>query len=369
MVPSEEVDSDKYFTSIRSAGVARSVQDKLAEHSLQEDVQFLKKQLKNSADFGKKRSRLAPSTVMAQASESRSLATALSLVTQVYTISNAVSDDFGKAVLGRVLLASQQLNTNDAARDLAQIYERALGRNMAPKYLTLWEWFTSFGPDLVSTMWAVYQRNSGKLTLTEAYPSFSKLFLDLLNSMTHWYNTKPARSTREHAPADKRPEMLPCILTSEHFSAWKMVVTGSYPLLRVELDKTIPKPLSDAFTKDHSDLFLEVLYRVLLHPQLTSIYNKSKSHFSKSELGTTRDKYSFKPSIAFTAFKDVLVSRGGLCHILLQSFQTDSIFAVKGFETFIESPWSFFQYEAESGNGRARMSAECCRISRRWRTL
>lgn len=148
--------------------------------------------------------------------------------------------------------------------------------------------------------------------------------------------------------------MMPCTLTSEHFSAWKSVINREGILLQVELNKTIPNPKSEAFVKDHSDLFLEVLYRVLIHPQLSSIYDKSKSHFSKSESGTTRDKYSFKPSLAFTAFRDVLVSRGGLCYILLQSFQTDSIFAVKSSNTLIESPWSFFRYEAESGHGRAK---------------
>jgi hypothetical protein len=312
------------------------------------DAEFLKQQLGATTSYLNQRGVANVRAAFHNASRDRSLGSAISLYSLFCPPSCNMSEDVGETLIGRCLLSMKHIQQDTASRQYTRIVDRALGRELAPYYVALWEWFAVHAPTLTSSLWRSYLAEDGTDQLMEKYPGFSSIFLLLEDSLQEWYLAIPRHKTAKHAAGESH-DIVPCEITREHFKNLKHPDHSAIPAkltIRPHQRTLIPSPETsfEDFKRMHSQLFIEVIYRMLMHSQLTIFYNKSIT--GRERKPSSRSQWIIKPSVSYDAFKDILTVRGGTLYLLLQAFQTESIFALAPVQKLIEKPWSLFTHSS-----------------------
>jgi hypothetical protein len=317
------------------------------EPALQGNAQFLKQQLGATTSYLNQWGLANVRSAFQNATQHRSLGSAISLYTQFSPPSSIMPEDVGQTMLNNCILSMQHIQQDDASHQYTQIVSWALAREMAPYYISLWEWFAIHAASLANSLWKTYQSNGGRAALVAQYPGFSPVFLTLIDALKGWYQAIPRHKTKKHINATVPCPVLDCEIMSKHFANLKLSEPDKIlPKLsiRPRHNFNIPSPITclDDFKCYHSQLFIEVLYRMLMHPHLSHFY---KQHVTAvQDKASSRTNWEIKPKICYEGFKDILLVRGGTLYLLLQAFQTESVFALAPIQNLITKPWNLYAY-------------------------
>lgn len=320
------------------------------KETLASEKAFLMSQLSMTVAYLGSRKSSSVNEVFSNASRDRSMGSALSLFAQFGYSDDVVTERIGITMLGRCLLSVQNAGPKEANLSYGSVVDRCLMRELAAIYVSLWEWFIIHAPRLTRSLWHVLVENKEKHFLHH-YPILAPIFLSLCKAVENWYLFNPERQKKSRRKLASNPYDL--ILEKDQFLKCGSIHVKAPDTLKISLGSiAVPNPnrrTSLRFQQLVSDLFIEVLYRMVMHPYLAGLFKDLTDKRSSKEAARTR--YKVTPNLPFTNLRNILVVRGGISHMLLQIFCTESIYALPQIHQLIKQPYKFFSHTSCQNHG------------------